>query len=123
MTDEEHVRSSEHVGPILFAHETTREQLRTVGSVVTFRRERRTVGDTWWRASRTGPKQGDVTVEELAEVQPTTSALRPYQEESGFETVDAWRETIEDLNGYLPDTGYLYRATERSASSSKSTPE
>jgi hypothetical protein len=75
MTDEEHVRSSEHVGPILFAHETTREQLRTAESVVTFRRERRTVGDTWWRASRTGPKQGDVTVEELAEDAPGVAAV------------------------------------------------
>jgi hypothetical protein len=115
MTDEDHARSSERVGPIIFGHETAREQLSTVGSVVTFRRNRRTVGETWWRASRTGPKQGDVTVTELRSASPTTADLRPYRAESGFESVDAWKEAIRELNGHLPDSGYLYRATKHSA--------
>lgn len=107
--------TSERVGPIIFAHETAREQLTTAGSVVTFRRNRRTVGETWWRASRTGPKQGDVTVTELRSVSPTAAGLRPYRSESGFESVTAWQEAIRELNGHLPDNGYLYRATKHSA--------
>jgi hypothetical protein len=114
MTDQTDA-TSERVGPIIFAHETAREQLTTAGSVVTFRRNHRTGGETWWRASRTGPKQGDVTVTELRSVSLTADALRPYRAESGFESVTAWKEAIRELNGRLPDSGYLYRATKHSA--------
>jgi len=57
-------------GPIIFANETARGQLEEEGEVVTFRRSERTTGKTWYRYSRTGPKQGDVLVEKLRVVDP-----------------------------------------------------
>lgn len=103
---------SNHVGPIIFADETARSQLVEHGEVVTFRQTKRTTGDTWWRTSRTGEKEGDVTVEEIKAVDPFHDGdeLREYRELSGFETVLDWQKAIQSLNGGL-DSGYLYRAT------------
>lgn len=101
-----------HVGPIIFSDDTARSQLRDHGDVVTFRKNERTTGETWWRVSRTGKKKGDVRVELLARVDPSEdSALEPYVDSSGFADVDAWRDAIRSLNGELPDSGLLYRAT------------
>lgn len=102
-----------HVGPIIFGDETARGQLVEHGDVVTFRMSERTTGDTWWRTSRTGPKEGDVHVAEIGPADPSESDdLEPYADVSGFESIDAWQQAIADLNGGLED-GYLYRATKR----------
>lgn len=113
-----------HVGPIIFADQTARSQLVEHGEVVTFRKTQRTTGETWWRKSRTGPKEGDVTVEEIGPAAPweypdnkSTSdkhgeRLEDYAHLSGFESVEAWRSAIYELNGG-PCEGYLYRATVR----------
>ena len=106
---------SSHVGPIIFANDTAREQLEEYGEVTTFRTSDRTTGDTWWRTSRTGPKEGDVHVELLAEVDPATDELAEYWETSGFDSPEHWKEAIEDVHGGL-ETGYVYRATTRGAS-------
>ena len=105
--------SNSHVGPIIFADETARQQLVEEGEVITFRKSQRTTGDTWWRTSRTGPKEGDVTVSEIGEVSPRIGNLEEYRDLSGFPTEEHWVIAIEDLNGGLPDTGYLYRAEVR----------
>ena len=103
--------ASHHVGPIVFADEDARRQLVEEGDVVTFRTSKRTTGDTWWRESRTGPKQGDCRVELEGPVDPSDkSILMPYYREAGFESVEAWQDAIEELNGELSD-GYLYRVT------------
>jgi hypothetical protein len=104
----------ETVGPIIFADDTARSQLREHGEVVTFRKSARTTGDTWWRKSRLGTKEGDVTVEEIGVVNPTnSSALAPHQPLSGFTSVDAWQQAIASLNENLPDQGRLYRVETR----------
>jgi hypothetical protein len=98
------------IGPIIFADRTARRQLRDYGTVVTFRKTSRTTGETWWRESRLGPKCGDVTVEEIGKVDPhIVSELEPYRELSGFSSVSAWQKAIIELNGGLPDTGYIYK--------------
>lgn len=100
-----------HVGPIVFANETARNQLLE-GEVVTFRKSERTTGETWWRKSRTGTKEGDARVEHIDTLDPRDDdALEPYRELSGFETVDDWRAAMAELNGEIPDEGHLYRVT------------
>lgn len=98
------------VGPIIFSDETARRQLRKHGEVVTFRKSERTTGETWWRESRLGTKEGDVTVEEIGVVNPSKeSELEPYQPLSGFNNVNKWQQAIISLNGSMPDRGQLYR--------------
>lgn len=102
---------STHVGPIIFADEIARGQLESDAEVVTFRASERTTGDTWWRTSRLGPKEGDCTVEHIGPVDPSDgSALAPYRDLSGFQSVAAWQEAIRELNGGL-EGGHLYRVT------------
>lgn len=103
------------VGPIIFADEIARSQLREHGRVVTFRKSSRTTGETWWRKSRFGTKEGDVTVAEIGVVDPAeASELESYQTLSGFASVPEWQQAIATLNGGLPDRGRLYRVETRS---------
>lgn len=107
--DDEVEGSSGHVGPIVFSDEIARDQLETEGEVVTFRVSKRTTGDTWWRTSRTGPKEGDCIVEHIRPVDPADDdALQPYRELSGFPSIQAWQDAIRELNGGL-EAGHLYR--------------
>ncbi|MFC6720927.1 hypothetical protein ACFQGT_00065 [Natrialbaceae archaeon GCM10025810] len=103
---------SQHVGPIIFADETARGQLESEGEVVTFRASKRTTGETWWRTSRTGPKEGDVLVEEIGPADPARpcSRMERYADLSGFDSLADWQAAIEELNGGLGN-GYLYRAS------------
>jgi len=102
------------VGPIIFSDTVARQQLQNDGEVVTFRKSNRTTGKTWWRKSRLGTKEGDVTVEKVKEVDPRDSTqLEPYQDLSGFQTVTKWQQAIRSLHGNLPQSGHLYRVTER----------
>lgn len=101
--------SSGIVGPIIFANRTARGQLLNKGEVVSFRASDRTTGETWWRRSRTGEKMGDVRVEQIGGVTPDADSLSPYQDKSGFQSTEKWIDAIEDENGQLPDTGFLYR--------------
>lgn len=102
---------SNHVGPIVFADEIARAQLTEHGEVVTFRASERTTGDTWWRESRTGPKEGDCRVVHIGPADPTDAdALESYRELSGFATVGDWQNAIQELNGTMGD-GHLYRVT------------
>lgn len=103
--------ASNHVGPIIFADETARAQLTDHGEVVTFRTSLRTTGDTWWRTSRTGPKAGDVLVEEIGPADPRLPCdrMERYAGLSGFESIGAWQDAIQELNGGL-EQGWLYRA-------------
>ena len=99
------------VGPIIFSDPIARGQLEDEGEVVTFRTSDRTVGSTWWRESRTGPKRGDVVVERIGSVDAADAdALEPYRHLSGFETVTAWQRAIEELNGEVGE-GFLFRTS------------
>jgi len=96
-------------GPIIFSHPAPRIQLRTAGMTVTFRESKRTTGETWWRETRTGPKEGDVIVRHLRECDPRdTPLLRRCLEFSGFPSVENWREAMAGLNDGLPERGHLY---------------
>lgn len=99
------------VGPIVFAHPVARKQLVDEGEVVTFRKRDRTVGETWWRESRTGPKEGDVRVELIDDVDPRNDlALADHRPLSGFRTTERWQAAIVETNGgELPERGFLYR--------------
>ncbi|WP_248910550.1 hypothetical protein [Halocatena marina] len=109
-----HSNSAGTVGPIIFADTTARRQLLQEGEVVTLRKTTRTTGETWWRESRLGPKQGDVLVTEIGTVDPKQEeSLAEYRELSGFESVRKWQAAIQKLNGSLPDTGHLYRVVTR----------
>lgn len=102
---------SENVGPIIFSVPEPRHQLEEHGEVITFRTSRRTTGETWWRESRTGPKMGDVLVEELRPVDPSNPMdLTPAVDLSGFESVPEWMGAIERVHGGF-EPGILYRAT------------
>lgn len=106
--------TADTVGPIIFADETARSQLRDYGEVVTFRESERTTGETWWRESRLGTKEGDVTVEEIGLVDPSNNGeLEPHQSLSGFASVNDWQQAIRNLNGELPNHGRLYRVKKR----------
>lgn len=101
------------VGPIIFTNESARSHLVETGEVVTFRKSKRTSGETWWRTSRTGGKQGDCTVEYIGEVVPRPDVLRLWVDRSGFASVEEWREAIKGLNDSVPERGYLYRVETR----------
>lgn len=102
--------SSGSVGPIVFSNETARSQLVSEGVVVTFRSHERTVGDSWWRKSRTGEKEGNVHIKHVGEVDPSDSLLLSlYADDSGFDSTLAWKDAIRELNGgEMPDAGHLY---------------
>jgi len=104
--------SDTHVGPIIFANETARTQLVEHGEVITFRKNERTTGKTWWRESRTGMKCGDVLVEKIRVVNPSNpSDLSAAVDLSGFPSVQEWQSAIKLLNGgEMPEIGILYRA-------------
>lgn len=108
-------KSASHIGPIIFSNEIARSQLEEHGEVVTFRKSPRTTGDTWWRKSRLGPKQGDVVVSPITEVDPMNKeVLSEYRSLSGFPSVEDWQHAIRSLNGLMPSTGYLYRVIQTS---------
>lgn len=106
---------SNHVGPIVFSNEIARNQLIDEGVVTTFRTRERTVGETWWRESRTGEKRGDCTVEVVCECDPSVHAqLDQFVSTSGFESVAEWQDSIKQLHdGDIPHTGWIYRVTPR----------
>lgn len=97
-------------GPITFSHRTARSQLVENGEVITFRKNSRTTGKTWWREERGGSKQGEVTVEEVGQYDAAdTDSLAQYADLSGFDSVQDWQEAIKGFcGGDLPE-GYLYR--------------
>lgn len=103
---------SNQVGPIMFGRERPRRQLLECEVVYSFRTRDRTTGETWARASRTGPKIADVTVEnEKAIRRPTKQNLAEWADQSGFESVDEWWDAIVDVHGDSHDVGVIYRVS------------
>lgn len=108
--------SSDRVGPIIFGHETARDQLLSEGIVATFRATERSTGDTWARWERTGPKKADVVVREIG---ATTLGSRDAQDDlpwftfgtyakwSGFGTPKAWAQAIREVHGPITE-GVVY---------------
>lgn len=109
---------SQRVGPIIFSHESARERLLRYGSVITFRSEERTTGETHarWNRTATEEHEGTTTVPVHVAERDTVSiddagiGLAPYHRTAGFHSPDEWLTAIEDLHGSV-ERGYLYQAT------------
>lgn len=107
--------TASHVGPVIFSDETARRQLCKCGEVITFRYSDRTTGSTWWRKSRTGEKCGDVCIERVCSVDPSSEEqLREYVELSGFSDVSSWQDAIREVNSRSGESGFLYRVVSHS---------
>lgn len=106
---------SSHVGPIIFGDEDARGHLLDEGEVYTFRSSSRTTGDTWMRASRTGEKIADVTVEEVCGIPvPEQKDLeREWGRKSGFGSVERWWNAIEEIHGDGLTEGWVYHVEVR----------
>jgi len=101
---------SERTGPVIMGHPVAREQLETHGAVLSFRTSDRTTGETHYRYERTGGKQGDVTIEKESEhLSASDPELVAYYPMSGFDTLEAWRDAIEEVHGDREASGYVYR--------------
>jgi|GEM_PF-5881584 len=103
-------------GPISFSHPLAWDFLTTYGYVATFRTRRRKSGtcDTWCNRGRGEPKEFDVHVQEVGHVDLHDGGLRTlrhFSSISGMETSSVWRAAIEEVNGELPDEGWLYLVT------------
>lgn len=99
-------------GPLIVSLPAPQRQLRSEGTLVTFRTDDRTTGQTHWREERTGGKQGDVMVERLVEDMDPSDPhwLTVYRDWSGFATVGEWQDAIRSIHDGLPDGGHLYIA-------------
>lgn len=97
---------------ISFSHPKVRKQLITKGIVYTVRKKKRKqTGRTWWNKGRTLPKEGDVDVSYIGEVQPHD--LRGYVGDSGFNTTQEWYDVIASLfkvSKLKPDTKMYFYA-------------
>lgn len=95
-----------------FADDTAFGHLDNEGYVFTYRKNRRSEpnGDVWVNRGRgtSGVFYGECREVER-EVPPAKDVLNPYASESGFGTSDEWRAAIHELNGELPETGFIYR--------------
>ena len=95
---------------MIFNSEKAREQLRTMGEVITFRlKERKVVGFDWATDKRGGKKLFDVFVEEEGK-DITPMDLEDYIEYSGFKSLEEWIGEITRLHKCSANAkGFLYR--------------
>jgi len=95
---------------MIFSSEKAREQLRTMGEVITFRlKKRKVVGFDWATDKRGGKKLFNIFVEEEREsIAPID--LEDYVEYSGFKSLKEWIGEITRLHKCGTSTkGVLYR--------------
>jgi len=94
---------------MIFNSEKAREQLRTMGEVVTFRlKERKVLGKDWVANKRGGKKIFEIFVDIEAK-HITPCELEDYVENSGFETLKEWIAEINRLHKCGEGTkGFLY---------------
>lgn len=109
---------------ISFSHEIPWRQIVKDEEVVTFRKRRRKNPNchTWCNRGRGQTKEFDVKIREIGEVEPTTEELSAYVDRSGFASAGDWIDAIRELNGTIPDTGWLYIVTPASETPLAPTP-
>lgn len=109
LTDPKAEQRDTRVGPVIFSHPIPHGHLQGTGSVVSFRSgSKRTTGRTHWRRGRNLPGEGPVEIWCVEAVDASDPAdLRPYIDNSGFASVEAWQHVIEELHGDLP-LGHVY---------------
>ena len=96
---------------ISFSHDTAFEYFQKNGFVFTFRtsRRKRPNTSTWMNRGRGEKKVADVHVREIGRVDPTdVDNLKPMFRSSGFVTPQLWQRAIEEVNGSLPNEGWVY---------------
>lgn len=100
---------------ISFSHDTAYDFLEEHGYVATFRESRRKQRnqDDWLNRGRGETKRFDIHITEIgkAEVGPNgepSEIIDHFAPVSGFETPIGWRQGIEDVNGEVPDSGWVY---------------
>ena len=98
---------------ISFSHEIPWQQLVENGEVVTFRKRRRKNPNcqTWCNRGRGQTKEFDVKIREIGEVEPDEETLSQYTDQSGFSSTESWIDAIQQLNGDVPESGWLYVVT------------
>lgn len=106
---------------ISFSHEVPWRQIVENGEVVTFRKRRRKNPNcqTWCNRGRGQTKEFDVKIREVGEIEPTAESLAQYVDRSGFANTERWIDAIQQLNGSVPESGWLYLvipASEKQAS-------
>ena len=94
---------------MIFNSEKAREQLRTMGEVVTFRlKERKVLGNDWATDKRGGKKIFEIFVD-IEEEDITPCELGGYVENSGFKTLKEWIAEIKRLHKCNENAkGFLY---------------
>lgn len=94
---------------MIFSQDEAFRQLRDEGKVYTFRTNKRESGPVWIRRSRTGPKEFDAVIAGIDwNVSPDMDELEwHYADESGFASVEAWRQAIREVHGE-DITGHIY---------------
>ena len=110
---------------ISFAVDNARNQLQTGGVVYTFRWKRRaffknekgTIEQTWYNEQRNRHSLGNVTIEEVCYISPTSNDMLEYLPLSGFDDQAEWYEAI--MGNISPHRyplykmGWLYRVSLR----------
>ena len=94
---------------MIFSSEKAREQLRTMGEVVTFRvKESKVLGDDWATDKRGGKKLFEIYVD-IQEENIAPCELGDYVENSGFKTLKEWVAEIKHLHNCGEEVkGFLY---------------
>lgn len=95
-------------GPIILDDGIQRSQFTENGHVVLFRREMRTVGETWIRKSFTSSKLADGYVHYIGGFATDSSALEDFVVATGYMNARAWRESIRGRDDSPAITGHLY---------------
>jgi len=85
-------------------------RLRDEGIVYSFRLRRGSYeGEVWINRGRGTEKEFDAKAQLVwAMAWWPEQILKDYQEWSGFDDVDEWIEEIGNLNGEIPEEGYLF---------------
>ena len=97
---------------MIFNSEKSREQLRTMGEVVTFRlKERKVLGNDWATDKRGGKEIFEIFVDiEVEHIAPCE--LGDYVDNSGFKTLKEWIAEIKRLHKCNENVkGFLYYVT------------
>lgn len=103
-------RVSESVDPVIISVPTARKRLREQGEVVVFGPSERTTRTAWWHESTTGPREGEVIIKHVQEIDCELQWVDgELLKRSGFETYDDWKAAIRERHGWEPPGGHLYR--------------
>jgi len=100
--------------PMIFSSDTAYKQLRAVGQVTSARKNPRDEGSVWIRKTRTGIKEFDAEIIDVAEINWTDEKnlyghLHDYDMVCGFESVHEWVKEIKQLNnGEVPNPLYIH---------------